>query len=153
MRSFGLKTAQVLVITVTALCAAITSTTAASALDPLDAIAIVGVPTNCGVGYSQFCSGEAQPIPVGTSDELIEVSCTATTPYVVQSTGVGCYLLGADGIHYGVPSQFLQGEQSATGTVQVLVPQQRYKLCVGAGQVNSAGTALPIQGYTCFNPL
>jgi hypothetical protein len=126
---------------------------ASAAAEPDIFVVIVAVPTNCGVGYTQFCTGEAQPIPVGTNDELVEVSCSATTPYVVQSTGVGCYLLGADGIRYPVPTQFLQGEQSATGTVEILVPQQRYKLCVGAGQVNSAGAAFGVQGVNCFSPL
>ena len=106
---------------------------------------------NCGYAYRQLCFGYGQGVPVGLSTLLVEVNCTATSPFVVDRTGVGCYLVGmSDGRQY-LPTGplYLPGNTAAVSNVGQ-VPFQGYYLCVGAGYSTATGGFQPVQNYRCM---
>ena len=106
---------------------------------------------NCGYAGRQVCAGYGQGVPVGLSSLTVVVTCSATSPFVVDRTGVGCYLVGLnDGLTY-LPTGpfFLAGNESVTANFGT-VPFQGYRLCVGAGYSTTAGGFQPVQGYRCL---
>lgn len=105
-------------------------------------------------GYSQTCDGVGQAVPIGTGSTNVAITCTAVTPYVVQATGVGCYLLGDFyGDRHYAPTQFTQGQTSSTTATFTGLVAQSYRLCIGAGLITSSGTPRAVTGYQCFYPL
>jgi hypothetical protein len=113
-----------------------------------------GVSTNCGYFDGQVCDGVGQLLPVGTGSGAVAVTCHAATPYVVQATGVGCYLEGAfTGVQLFAPTVYTQGQTSSTTIAFASVLNEPYRLCVGAGIVDINGSPRPISGYRCFFPL
>jgi hypothetical protein len=104
-------------------------------------------------GYGQTCNGAAQSVPIGTANEVVTFACTTTTPYVVEATGAGCYLVGADNIKHWAVSLWANGLQSATGSVTGQIPQQPYQLCMGGGYIDTFGNPFPIANFSCTAPL
>jgi hypothetical protein len=106
---------------------------------------------NCGYGYRQVCAGYGQGVPVGLSSLTVAITCTATSPFVVDRTGVGCFIRGmSDGRDYlNTGSFFLAGNESVT-TKAGTVPFQGYWLCVGAGYSTTSGVFQPVQNYRCM---
>ena len=106
---------------------------------------------NCGGGYRQACTGYGQGVPVGLSSLQVAGTCEAVSPFVVDRTGVGCYLLGmTDGrtyLHTG--STFLAGNSAAVPFAGS-VPFQGYRLCVGAGYSTTAGAFVAVSNYVCM---
>lgn len=107
---------------------------------------------NCGYLGRQLCYGGGQPVPVGLSDLKVVFSCSAVSPFVVDRTGVGCYLRGlTDNRVYATTGPlFTAGNQSTIPNVLATVPFQAYKLCVGAGYSTATGAFQPVQGYVCL---
>lgn len=105
---------------------------------------------NCGYGYRQVCTGYGQGVPVGLSSLAVVLSCQATSSFVVDRTGVGCYLIGwNDGrVHLPTGPLFTPGNTSAVANAGT-VPFQGYWLCVGAGYSTATGGFQPVQGYVC----
>ncbi len=80
----------------------------------------------------------------------VTFECTAVTPFVVNSTGVGCYLLGDNNMTYAnAGPSFTSGQQSAVQRIGVSVPFQGYRVCVGAGYLTTGGLFRAVQGYNC----
>jgi hypothetical protein len=106
---------------------------------------------NCGYGYRQQCEGYGQGVPVGLSSLTVTVTCSATTPFVVDRTGVGCYLRGHNDNRTYLPTGplFVTGNNAATTNFGT-VPFQGYDLCVGAGYSTAAGGYQPVQNYHCM---
>ena len=106
---------------------------------------------NCGYLQRQVCAGYGQGVPVGLSSLTVVVTCSATSPFVVDRTGVSCYLVGLnDRIVYLPTGQFfLAGNESVTANFGT-VPFQGYQLCVGAGYSTTGGEFKPVQGYRCL---
>src|SRR3712207_6158510 len=71
---------------------------------------------NCGYQDRQVCFGYGQGVPVGLSSLTVAITCSASTPFVVDRTGVGCYIVGHnDGRQYlHTGSFFLAGNASTT---------------------------------------
>lgn len=105
---------------------------------------------NCGYAYRQSCLGYGQGVPVGLRSLIVEVNCTATSPFVVDRTGVGCYLMGmSDGlIHLHTGPLFVPGNQAVVSNVGI-VPFQGYYLCVGAGYSTATGEFKGVQNHRC----
>lgn len=127
---------------------------AAATLAPSSAHAMYIRPTagNCGASSSQICYGAGQPVPVGLSSLRVTFTCTAVSSFVVDRTGVGCYLVGlTDGLQYAHTGPlFTVGNQSTIANAAVTVPFQAYKLCVGAGYSTATGAYYGVQGYRCL---
>lgn len=124
-----------------------------SLLMPSPAHAAVVVPTagNCGYLSQQQCAGAGQALPLGLSTLAVAFSCTATTPFVVNSTGVECYLRGLSDnlIYMRTGPTFVSGQQASVSNAGV-VPFQAYRICVGAGYLTTGGTFRATQGFTCI---
>lgn len=104
---------------------------------------------NCGYRRSQVCAGHGQGVPVGLSSLTVAVTCTATSPFVVDRTGVGCYLLGNDGLVYlKTGPLFVAGNTAAVANAGT-VPFQGYQLCVGAGYSTATGEFRGVQDHRC----
>jgi len=113
---------------------------------------ITPVAGNCGYQGRQLCYGGGQPVPVGLADLKVVFSCTATSPFVVDRTGVGCYLRGISDnqVYAATGPLFTAGNQSTIPNVLATVPFQAYRLCVGAGYSTATGAFQPVQGYVCL---
>lgn len=137
-----------------ALRALVVAGVATTLMTPTSAHAYYITPTagNCGYNGSQICYGGGQPVPVGLADLRVTFSCTATSPFVVDRTGVGCYLRGITDNKIYAPTGplFTAGNQSTIPNVLATVPFQAYRLCVGAGYSTATGAFQPVQGYVCL---
>lgn len=117
---------------------------------PANALLVLPSAGNCGPYGWQRCYGVGQSVPVGTSSLTVTFECTATTPFVVNSTGVGCYLLGDDGRRYAETGpQFTPGQQATVSRLAASVKFQGYQICVGAGFLTAGGYFEPVQNYNC----
>lgn len=126
--------------------------TAVLAPSSAHAMYITPVVGNCGYAGRQICYGAGQPVPVGLSSLRVTFSCTAVSPFVVDRTGVACYLVGlTDSRAYAHTGPlFTAGNASTISNVIATVPFQAYKLCVGAGYSTATGAYQPVQGYVCL---
>lgn len=103
--------------------------------------------------------GVGQAVPVGTATEDVTATCTTITEGVVESTGVGCYLLGKDGttIYSGAGvlpvDLFTPGNQSTNVVVGQNIPIQPYQLCIGSGYLGLDGTLVEWAFVNCVSPL
>lgn len=106
---------------------------------------------NCGSFNRQVCFGYGQGVPVGLSSLTVTVSCSASSPFIVDRTGVGCYLVGMNDGRTYLPTGpfFLAGNASTTANFGT-VPFQGYRLCVGAGYSTTSGGGSPVTGYRCM---
>ena len=105
---------------------------------------------NCGEWGRLRCFGTGQSLPIGTSSLTVTFECTAVAPFTVNSTGVGCYLLGDDGKQYAhTGPSFTSGQQSTVQRVAAAVKFQGYKICVGGGYLTAGGYFSPVQGHNC----
>lgn len=105
---------------------------------------------NCGYWYRQQCAGYGQGVPIGLSSLSVSINCSATTPFVVDRTGVGCYLVGMSDLrtYLWTGPLFVAGNEAAVTNVGT-VPFQGYWLCVGAGYSTSSGAFQPVQNHVC----
>lgn len=105
---------------------------------------------NCGYHLRQYCTGYGQGVPVGLSTLTVAITCSASSPFVVDRTGVGCYIKGlADGKVYLETGPIFIAGNIAEIANQGAVPFQGYLLCVGAGYSTTTGASQPVQGYHC----
>lgn len=105
---------------------------------------------NCGSFYMQYCTGHGQGMPIGLSTLAVEITCSATSPFVVDRTGVRCYLLGMnDGLTYLDTGEFFVPGNQAVIANAGTVPFQGYWLCVGAGYSTPSGGYSPVTGFDC----
>lgn len=127
---------------------------ATTVLAPSSAHAFYIMPTvgNCGQLGRQICYGAGQPVPIGLATLRVVFECSAASPFVVDRTGVACYLVGlSDNKQYAYTGPlFTVGNQSTIPNILTEVPFQAYKLCVGAGYSTATGGYQPVQGFTCF---
>lgn len=105
---------------------------------------------NCGYGWRQYCTGYGQGVPVGLASLTVTVTCSANSPFVVDRTGVGCYLRGLNDRQKYLESGplFVTGN-TAEVTKAGSVPFQGYELCVGGGYSTSFGEFRAVQNYVC----
>jgi hypothetical protein len=105
---------------------------------------------NCGQFYGQYCTGYGQGVPVGLSTLTVAITCSANTPFVVDRTGVGCYLVGlTDGRTYLSTGPLFTAGNTSEIANEGAVPFQGYRLCVGAGYSTTSGAFQPVQNYHC----
>ena len=105
---------------------------------------------NCGYGYRQYCTGYGQGVPVGLSSLVVTIACSANSPFVVDRTGVGCFIRGlSDGRTYLNTGSFYTAGNSSETAKEGSVPFQGYQLCVGAGYSTSTGGGQAVQNYHC----
>lgn len=105
---------------------------------------------NCGYQLRQLCTGYGQGAPVGLSSLTVAVTCSANSPFVVDRTGVGCYIRGlTDGQTYLWTGPVFIAGNSAEITNAGTVPFQGYQLCVGAGYSTTTGGFQAVQNYHC----
>lgn len=129
---------------------ALAATSVLALAAPAQAFYIAPYAGNCGSWGSQRCTGAGQSLPIGTSSLTVTFECTAVTPFVVNSTGVGCYLLGDDGYQYAhTGPYFTTGQQSTVSWIAYPAKFQGYRICVGAGYLTSSGYFQAVQGYSC----
>ncbi|MDQ1698632.1 MAG: hypothetical protein QOG34_495 [Frankiaceae bacterium] len=119
---------------------------------PASAVFSGGATATCGYWQEQQCSGFAQDVPgVGSAGSDVEVTCSATTPYVVQATVVQCFIWGNNGdTHYTTPT--LTEGQASTQTYRFSsweLSSRSYIVCVGAGTFD--GTYNEPSNFVC-NP-
>ncbi|HWL38588.1 MAG TPA: hypothetical protein VNQ77_20540 [Frankiaceae bacterium] len=106
---------------------------------------------NCGYQSRQVCFGYGQGVPVGLASLTVAISCSATSPFVVDRTGVGCYIVGHnDGRQYLHTGPWFTAGNASTTTNVGTVPFQGYSLCVGAGYSTSTGGGQAVQGHRCM---
>ncbi|HVF04155.1 MAG TPA: hypothetical protein VNA20_04890 [Frankiaceae bacterium] len=105
---------------------------------------------NCGYERRQVCLGYGQGVPVGLRSLAVELNCSAATPFVVDRTGVGCYLVGISDqrVYLRTGPVFLAGNEAAISNAGT-VPFQGYYLCVGAGYSTATGEFQPVQNHWC----
>lgn len=106
---------------------------------------------NCGYNSRQLCAGYGQGVPVGLSQLAVEINCSASSPFVVDRTGVGCFIRGlSDGLTYlHTGPLFIAGNEAEASNVG-FVPFQGYELCVGAGYSTATGEFRAVQNYRCM---
>jgi hypothetical protein len=97
-------------------------------------------------------SGEGAGIVSGLS-EHVDFQCTSTPLgfYIVGTTWVRCWLLGADGSIYAAPQVSAAGAPEVTTSASVDVPAQAYQLCMAGG--NTGAPANGVNGSAasgCF---
>lgn len=106
---------------------------------------------NCGQWNRQICTGYGQGVPIGLSSLTVAITCEAASPFVVDRTGVGCYLVGInDGLQYLHTGPLFTAGNAAGIANEGTVPFQGYYLCVGAGYSTATGAFQPVQGHVCM---
>jgi len=124
----------------------------AASAAPASALASVGLaPSSCGYWYDQTCAGYAQDVIGVGSGSDVAVACDATSRYSVQITIVQCYIEGNNGDQHYSRAVWTQGQTSAlTETFPAWSLQSRaYRVCVGAGYVDTWGNVYLPDGYSC----
>lgn len=116
---------------------------------PASGFASAGATTSC--GYQQACAAYAQSVPrIGTGTD-VKVSCSAHTPYDVQTTGVQCYILGNSGDKHFTPTRWLEGETSTLehtfGAWQLR--SNTYRVCTGGGYIDTWGLVHNPTNFSC----
>jgi hypothetical protein len=115
-----------------------------------------GATIGCGWRGDQTCDGAGQALPgIGLGGSEITVTCTAATPYDVQVTGVGCYILGdqTNDVHWATPAWTQKLVSTTSATFTAGLTSTSYQLCVGAGVIDDLGITHGIGGYNCFRPV
>lgn len=134
--------------------AAVAAVALGTPASPATAVTAGGIATasigNCGYGGAQYCTGYGQGVPVGLSTLTVAITCSASSPFVVDRTGVGCYIKGlSDGKTYLQTGPFFTAGNESVTANEGTVPFQGYLLCVGAGWSTTNGTYHGVQGYQC----
>ena len=109
--------------------------------------------STCGTNQDMVCTGVAQGVLIGISDETIAFSCAAVVAKAnAASTGVECWLRETIG-GANVASTFT-GERWMSGPASVAakvmnVPVKSYRLCIRAGYLLKNGTFRDLGGGHC----
>ncbi|MHB8341056.1 MAG: hypothetical protein ACYDB7_07760 [Mycobacteriales bacterium] len=99
-------------------------------------------------------TGQAQGVQVGTGNtEEVAFTCEVVTVGVVESTGVGCWMVGLTyGDTHRATTTYLPGNAAVAAGV-FTGPAESYLLCIQHNALGFQGGTFPQYQAYCINPL